>query len=68
MLMEMLDCREDFAHEAGSLSFGELVHLHDLLEELPTLSQLHHDVHIAIVYIGLVKLYDVRVVYLCQNS
>ena len=44
------------------------MHLYDLLEELPALSQLHHDVHIAVVYIGLMELYDVRVVYLCQNS
>ena len=68
MLMEMLDCGEDLAHEAGSLSFGELVHLHNLLEELPALRELHHNVHIAVVYVGLMELYDVRVVYLCQNS
>lgn len=41
--------------------------LDDSIEELPALAELHNDVHVAVVYVALVELNDVRVVNLLQD-
>ena len=43
------------------------MHLNNLFKEFPALCQLHHNVHISVVYVSLMELDNVWVINLRQN-
>ena len=43
------------------------MHLNNLFKEFPALCQLHHNVHVSVVYVSLVELDNVWVINLRQN-
>lgn len=68
MLMKVFDCRENLPHQRGSLLLAELMHFNYLLKELSALCELHYDVNVTIVDIGLMELYNIWMVYLGQDG
>ena len=68
MTVQMLDSREHLAHDVGGLALGESLSSHDAVEQLTTLAVLHHNMHVAMIDIALVKLDNVWMVYRLQNS
>ena len=68
MCVQVLDRGEHLAHDVGGLALGESLRSHDAIEQLTTLAVLHHDMHVAMVDIALVELYNIRVIDSAQNS
>lgn len=66
MFVEVLDGREHLLHQISCFLFAKPSVLHNFVEQLSALSQLHDDVDVAVINIALVELDDVGVVYLPQ--
>ena len=68
MSVQVLDRGEHLAHDVGGLALGESLRGHDAIEQLTTLAVLHHNMHVAMIDIALIKLDNVWMVYRLQNS
>ena len=66
--MEMLHSREHLTHDVSCVPLGELLGSDDPVEELAALAVLHHDVHVAMVDVALVKLDNVWVIHFLENG
>ena len=66
--MQVLQRAEHLAHVGARVQLIKALIRDDVVEELATAAQLHHDVHEALVNVRLVELDDVGVVHRLQNA
>lgn len=67
LLVDVFYCRKDLPHVVSSSSLRETFLLYNLLEKLTTRGKLHHYVHVAMVNVSLVELYDVWMIHVSEN-
>lgn len=64
LLVDVVNGREDLHHDLSGVFLAELLPLHDLVEELSALEQIHDQVEMHIVFVDLIELYYILVVHL----
>mmetsp|Transcript_34823 Transcript_34823/g.81314 ORF Transcript_34823/g.81314 Transcript_34823/m.81314 type:complete len:218 (+) Transcript_34823:685-1338(+) len=66
--VHVIDSSHQLLHDKGSLNLRKSPLNLNLVKELPTSAQLHHQVHIAAIFEGIIELEDMRMIQLPQHG